>query len=146
VAHHASAHVTPVATASPAPTPGAGGIANRVAAWDHGSGGADLHRVVRALGAVSRADASGGLHAVGTACAKIAAAVIAAQGAPQIPDPAAAKWYTRALAKFEQGATECQDGVSSDDAAIIERALAPINAGSADMVRATAAIKSLGAG
>jgi hypothetical protein len=83
---------------------------------------------------------------MGSACAKIAAAVIAAQGAPQFPGPAAAKWYTRALAQFEKGATECQDGVSSDDAAIIEQALVPINAGSADMVRATAAIKALSTG
>jgi hypothetical protein len=143
-----AAHATPAAAtsqvpASTAPTPS--GRAARVLVWWHGRGGADFKRITRTLNGPRRAEGSG-MAALGNACAKIASAAIRAQGDPPIPDATASKWYTRALAEYEKSATDCQDGASTDDAAILNRAAVETQAGTTDLSRVTAVIKALTAG
>lgn len=121
--------------------------ADRVIGWDDSTGRRVLTRLSAAMGATARADkaaaATGGTAAAQSACARLASAVTAAETSPAIPDPAAARWLTRALARLQESAADCQAGASSDDAALINKGTAAMIAGEADLGRATAAIKTL---
>jgi hypothetical protein len=96
--------------------------AKRIITWYTGAGGRELHAVDAQLAAMVRAGRSGNFAAEGRACGRLATVVGDAQAAPAIPDARAGRYYAMALSQYEVAATECQDGVASQDAATIERA------------------------
>jgi hypothetical protein len=104
-----------------------------------------MHRPASAfaLPAADNAAAAGDLGAAGTACRHLASAVTAAESAPAVPDRAAAKWFTRALARYQQSAADCRAGVAGDDAALVGDGSAAMAAGTRDLTHATTAISAL---
>ena len=137
-------------TASPAaattPEAPAADTAGRVYAWGQSRSGRDLKRLTAALQAISAADrdvAGGDIAAAGTSCARLASAVTSAEAGPPIPYGRAEKWYARSLAKFQESAADCQAGVESDDAALVNEGTAALTEGSNDMARVSAAITAL---
>ena len=116
---------------------------DRMVAWIAGPGGTALYGVTSALGAVHSAGQSENGSAMGSACSQLVSAVMTAQTAPAIPDPAAEKWWVRALAQYEQAAAFCQAGVSSMNTATIEQASAAMSVGNTDIAHTTAAVDAL---
>ena len=142
---------TPAATSAPPTSAPAAqsseSEANRVIAWNHSTGHRLFRRLIVALDSSAAADksaASGDIAAAASACTRLASAVTAAETEPPVPDPAAARWFTRALARFQESAADCQAGASADDGALIIKGTTAMSEGGTDLSRATAAIRALG--
>jgi hypothetical protein len=138
--HTATPPPAPVATTSPISS--TVGTAAAVVAWDAGPGGKAFSKLAGALGAFGSIS-SGDFAAYGQACEAVGNDVTDALGAPPMPYRAAERPYRRALAHYGQGAADCQAGVSAQSASTIEAAGSQITMGTADLGRATAAIKRL---
>jgi hypothetical protein len=135
---------TPRPTATKKPTISkADRLADRITAWDHGSGGRDELKLISLLNAVVNATSAQSLPATERACARLAGGVTAALAAPQIPDPIAAKYYAAGLAHYSTGATDCQDGISSGDVALIRTGSQHLSIGNGDLRKATARIDAI---
>lgn len=121
-------------------------IAQQTVAWLHGPGGHALTHLAGTFTSVSAAmqdAAAGDTAAAIKACGRLASAVTSAEAAPAVPDQRSAKWYVRALARYQKGAADCQAGAAADDASIVGDAAAAIDAGNRDLACATSAIKAL---
>jgi hypothetical protein len=142
--HPAAAPVSAPAAASAAAP--AASTEDRVSAWYDSTGRRMLARLADALTMTSRADeaaAGGDLSAASSACRHLSSAVTAAESATAVPDRAAAKWFTRALARFQQSAADCRAGVAGDDIALVNEGSAAMTVGSRDLTHATKAISAL---
>jgi hypothetical protein len=145
--HPVVASAAPSATASPARTdPASTSVASRVIAWNSGPGRTGLNRLHSRLVDVTGQAQAEDVAGLGRACVKLAAAVTAAQADPPIPDPAAQRWYTRALAQFGKAAADCQAGTDSQDVTMIDKSGTALTAGAGDLANATTAIRALAAG
>jgi len=137
------AAATARASASPRASSTTTTMSDRVIAWVAGPGGTALDGLMSALSPVQPAAQSENISPTGSACSQLARAVTTAEAAPPIPDPAAQKWYARALVQYEQAAAYCQAGVSSMNTASIEKATAAIDAGNTDIAHTMAAVNAL---
>jgi hypothetical protein len=116
------------------PAPGsAGSTTEREVAWFVDGGRAELHRLSAAVTALGKAPNT--IAALGTACARFAAAVASAQAGPPVPDQAAQASLSGALAEYAKSAATCQAGASAHSRAMIGRAAPEISAGTADVLR-----------
>ncbi len=122
----------PAVITTPAPS-SAGSTTEREVAWFVDGGRAELLRVSAAVTALGHAPNT--FAALGTACARFAAAVASAQAGPPVPDQAAQASLSGALAEYAKSAATCQAGASAHSRAMIGRAAPEISAGTADVLR-----------
>ncbi len=143
-AAHGTFVTSPPASTSASPAVSAATpAASAFAKWYDDGGKQAWDRLASALVGPVKAVLSG-LPAVGRACAKIAAAVQAVQAKGHVPDATVQRWLSDALALFRDGARECEVGADTDNAKLLRDSVAVIDAGSADLTKATAAIAKLG--
>jgi hypothetical protein len=121
-----------------------GTLGDRITAWNHSPGGKDERTLGRLLGAMSRAAGAGNEPVTARACGKITAEVSQALAAPQIPDRVAAHWYAAALADYSTAGTDCQDGITSGDTALVTKGASLLDQGTRDLGKATARIRAIG--
>jgi hypothetical protein len=134
---------TVTTTAAAVPGGAVSPAAEAVSAWYSGGGKAALGKLITALGQAGAASPED-FPAMSAACAQVSAAVTAMDDAGPVPYAPAERWMARALAQFSAGSADCQAGVQGSDVSLLQKSAAAINAGSADLVRATKAIQSLG--
>jgi hypothetical protein len=151
--HHRAAAPTTAATRTPSPRQPAAHpaatradkLAHRITAWNHGPGGKYRAKITSRLGAIVTATKARNLPATQRACSRLAATVTAALAAPQIPDPAAAKYYAAALAQFSTSATDCQNAITTADPALLIAAARHMNTGNTDLSEAVTRIDTIAA-
>ena len=114
--------------------------ASKILAWSDGSGGAAF----RHLGEVIQAAAGAAVEGKASACAKVAAAVTAAQAAPPIPVAAASRWYVKALAQYQKGMGECRALTSAVAGSTLRQEGQAITIGTTDLFHVEAVLKSIG--
>lgn len=135
----------PSATVPPAPAATVSTPASALSAiqsWYASGGHAALTQLTAALGAASHINPANPATA-DRACRKISTAVTTAQEAGPVPYKPAERWFARALAQYSVAAADCQAAAQSGDVAMIRSSSAHLGRGSADLVKATSAIRKL---
>ena len=140
--HPAAASSTAASTPTIPPKTHAQKVADKITAWSSGPGYTDLQAVAKALGVAGAAERAGNVSASGAACVKLGNAVQAALAAPQIPGPPR-RWYAMALAQLEVSATDCQNGISSNDPSLVAEGTTHLNKGTAYLAKAVKEINKL---
>ncbi len=141
-AHRTTPSSTATSSTSPA-APSSTPAAAAFAKWYDDGGKRAWDTLASALAGTAKAVLSG-LPSLGRACATVAAAVQAVQARGPAPDTTVQRWLSDALALFRTGADECRVAADTDNAKLLKDTVAAIDAGSADLTKATAAIAKLG--
>ncbi len=92
---------------------------------------------------IQQQGSAGNFTGMAQACAELSSAVSNTEAAGPIPYRPAERWFARGLAKYDQAASECQAGASSQDATAMQRAATDFSEGNADVARADKTIKAL---
>jgi hypothetical protein len=132
----ASAEVTlnqPVLPASAAPKPPDPALALAVAQWVADGGEANLKTLAADFTDLESAANSNNLPSISTSCAQLQKDVEGAQSGDPIPDPEAQSAWSRALAQYERGATDCVAGADESNVDLITKASTEITSGSTDL-------------
>jgi hypothetical protein len=136
----ATTTATAGSTSAAAGGPTSSSRASKILAWSEGPGGAAFRQLGKTIEFVAGAAVEG----KASACAKVAAAVTAAQAAPPIPDAAASRWYVKALAQYQKGMNECLAGTSAGDPSTLKQEGRAITIGTTDLFHVEAVLKSIG--
>jgi hypothetical protein len=121
-------------------------LAARVAAWVTGGGSDDLKALGRDFTELETAATANDLGKMSAGCDHLLADVTAAQQYDPIPDRAVEKDWADALGLYAQGAQDCSDGARQRDVGLIMRASDEIIAGSTDLDKVTARLKTIAGG
>ncbi|MFE4599415.1 hypothetical protein ACFRKE_00990 [Kitasatospora indigofera] len=121
------------AASSPSRGASATPAGGRVAQWYAGGGKTHVDRIESSTRDIGMAANSGNSKALQAACIDLFKDVTAAQGYRMVPDPDAQKYWASALTFFKSASTDCGNGASMDDPALLSASSRAMRQGGAEI-------------